>query len=376
MLIACNRLDRLTSGLMFLAKNSKGADKMSQQLRDRSVRKEYLARVLGEFPLGEVKIDKPLMTVDPKVALNRVNPEGKETVTIFNRISYDGQTSIVRCKPLTGRTHQLRVHLQYLGHPIANDPIYSNVGIWGPELGRNGSGDDIEIASRLNEIGKSEVAESWFYPAQIIHEQGERLANEKCSACQTELYTDPGPNDLELWLHALKYYSEDGSWRYETVLPDWALELHMPFMKLALEQANKCQPLEGAFCVGAVLVKDGKVLETGYTRELPGNTHAEQCAIEKYYQKIGSRFTPEGTVIYTTMEPCSERLSGNLPCVDRIVQASNIKTVFVGVMEPDTFIKNNTGKSKLGNAGIEYIHITGLEKECLDVATKGHLLKQ
>lgn len=60
--------------------------------------------------------------------------------TIFKRLSYDAisDTSIVRCRPVTGRSHQIRVHLQYLGHPIANDPIYNNTLAWGKTGGRGG----------------------------------------------------------------------------------------------------------------------------------------------------------------------------------------------------------------------------------------------
>jgi tRNA pseudouridine32 synthase / 2,5-diamino-6-(5-phospho-D-ribitylamino)-pyrimidin-4(3H)-one deaminase len=358
---------------MFLAKTAKGADKMSSQLRSRAVRKEYLARVKGEFPLHEVTCSEPLLTTDPRVALNRVKTEGKEATTVFKRISYDGETSIVKCKPLTGRTHQIRVHLQYLGYPIANDPQYSNVEVWGPELGKHGHGDDEEISRKIHKIGKDQVAQSWIHRNDNSKEAGEKLTGGKCPDCLTELYTDPGQNDLDLWLHALKYYSIDESkpWSYETSIPDWMTEIHMPFMEKALDEARKSSGTENAFSVGALLVKDGQILETGYTRELPGNTHAEQCALEKYFAKHGVDDVPEGTVLYTTMEPCSLRLSGNLPCVDRVLQTS-IKTVFVGVMEPDTFVQENEGRKKLEEAGIEYIHIPGLEAECLRVATKEH----
>ncbi|CAN6625422.1 bifunctional protein Rib2p [Trichomonascus vanleenenianus] len=378
----CNRLDRLTSGLMFMAKNPKGAEKMGQQLRSREVRKEYIARVIGEFPAAEeIVCEEPLLTVDPKVALNRVHAEGKEAKTAFQRISYDGQTSVVKCKPFTGRTHQIRVHLQYLGYPIANDPIYSNVSVWGENLGKGGDGDTKEIAAKLDRIGKDKVAESWFFPVTqetTSHnhiDSGERLTGSKCDVCETDLYTDPGPNDLDLWLHAQRYYAEDMSWSYETPMPDWALESHRPFMQMALEEARKCGPTETAFSVGAVLVKDGEVLETGYSRELPGNTHAEQCALQKYFDRTGEKDVPPGTVIYTTMEPCSLRLSGNEPCVDRILKTS-IKTVFVGVMEPDTFVKKNTGLDKLRHAGVEYIHIPGFEAEAIKAATFGHPSKE
>ncbi|KAK9316791.1 cytidine deaminase-like protein [Lipomyces starkeyi] len=163
------------------------------------------------------------------------------------------------------------------------------------------------------------------------------------------------------------------------------------YMTLALEEAKKCVPTPTAFCVGAVIVlpkgaprnttDKGSLLpiyfhaldiiiSTGYSRELPGNTHAEQCSLDKLADNI--RPPPKSAVIYTTMEPCSERLSGNVPCVDRIIGSGIFKSVKVGVIEPDTFIKNNVGKQKLDAAGIQYVLVSGLEKECLEVATSGH----
>lgn len=312
----------------------------------------------------------------PKVALNRVAEDGKPAKTEFKRISYDGQTSIVKCRPLTGRTHQIRVHLQYIGHPIANDPIYSNEWVWGPNLGKNNEGDSVEIESKLNQIGHTVPASTFIKPVKEElnkEDQGEILTGEKCEVCKTDLYSDPSSNDLDLWLHALTYSSKEqgteNSWSYETSFPEWALEPHRKYMEMAMDEARKCGGTETAFSVGAVLVKDDQVLSTGYSRELPGNTHAEQCALEKYFSANNVQDVPEGTVIYTTMEPCSERLSGNLPCTDRILKTS-IKAVFVGVVEPKTFIENNVGRKKLADAGIEYIHIPGYEKECLEIATK------
>ncbi|KAK7204522.1 cytidine deaminase-like protein [Myxozyma melibiosi] len=158
-------------------------------------------------------------------------------------------------------------------------------------------------------------------------------------------------------------------------------ELDRKYMSLALEQADKCIGTPTAFCVGAVIVlprnSDGNstsediVLSTGYSRELPGNTHAEQCALEKLTSS-SSLPPPRSAVIYTTMEPCSERLSGNLPCADRIIDAGIFKCVKVGVLEPDTFVKHNVGREKLLAAGIEYVHVPGFEQRCLEIAERGH----
>ncbi|KNZ72362.1 hypothetical protein J132_03453 [Termitomyces sp. J132] len=144
-----NRLDRLTSGLMIIPLTAERARQLTSEFMASTIRKEYVARCKGEFPIEEVICEEPLLTVDRQMGLNIVHPEGKVSQTmvrtqpaktVFNRIRYDPNTntSVVRCEPLTGRSHQIRVHLQFLGHPIANDPVYSETKIWGPNLGKGG----------------------------------------------------------------------------------------------------------------------------------------------------------------------------------------------------------------------------------------------
>lgn len=365
----CNRLDRLTSGLMFLGKNPKAAEAMASQIKNRLVSKQYLAKVVGEFPLGEIVVDKPIYTYDPRVSMNVVDEKnGKEAKTIFKRLSYDGEHSVVLCKPFTGRTHQIRVHLQYIGHPIINDPIYSSPSIWGKNLGKNGEFDKDEVFQKLESVGKTVKSSSYLHCSKP--NTGEVLTGEKCEICNQELYTDPDPSDLELYLHAYKYEStnEENPWSYQTELPDWVREETCKYMDMAIEEAKKSEPTPTAFCVGAVLVNSGKILSTGFSRELPGNTHAEQCALEKFGEDV-----PEGTELYTTMEPCSLRLSGNEPCLDRIIkQKGKICTVFVGVMEPSTFVKNNVSFDKLSSSNINYILIDGYAEQAEEIAARGH----
>ena len=260
--LPCNRLDRLTSGVMFIGKNPKAAEKISMQIQERSVRKEYVARVIGEFPEGDVVCDQPVMQISPKLGLNRARASGKEARTVFKRLAYytparsnNGETenmedtrtekerlrdskmewktkeghSIVRCLPVTGRTHQLRVHLQFLGHPIANDPIYCNQRVFGPSLaaGDDLSDHDEDIVSRLSKMGKSEVAEAMAYQEEMMEEynkkKAEKMTGQLCEICDTPLYSDPGVHELGIYLHAKRYACAEGKWGYETPLPDWAL---------------------------------------------------------------------------------------------------------------------------------------------------------
>ena len=260
--LPCNRLDRLTSGVMFIGKHAKAAENMSMQIQGRTVKKEYIARVIGRFPEGDVVCEQPIMQISPKLGLNRARASGKEARTVFKRLVYypprrkagndeipveDTRTerekerdskmvwkskegySIVRCLPLTGRTHQLRVHLQYLGHPIANDPIYCNQRVFGPSLAAGDaiSDDDEDIISRLSKMGKSEVAEAMAYHDEMMEDynkkKAEKMSGRLCEICDTPLYTDPGPHELGIYLHAKRYACAEGRWKYETGLPGWAL---------------------------------------------------------------------------------------------------------------------------------------------------------
>ncbi|KAK3701198.1 DRAP deaminase [Vermiconidia calcicola] len=238
--LPCNRLDRLTSGIMFIAKHKKSAEKLTVQLTQRTIRKQYVARVKGEFPKEEVVCEQPILQISPKLGLNRVRANGKEARTVFRRLAYyptpevDGSRqregySIVRCLPLTGRTHQLRVHLQFLGHPITNDPIYSNARVFGPDLGRNAdtAEDDESIMDRLGRMGKDEVAEAIAYHDEMVADyekkKAEKMTGSKCDVCGTDLYSDPGPHELGIYLHAQKYACMEDKWSYETPLPEWAL---------------------------------------------------------------------------------------------------------------------------------------------------------
>ncbi|KAI9841372.1 MAG: hypothetical protein M1837_000755 [Sclerophora amabilis] len=171
---------------------------------------------------------------------------------------------------------------------------------------------------------------------------------------------------------------------------DLASNDHQGYMRLALTLATSSPLLPTNFRVGALLLdpSTNTVLSTGYTLELPGNTHAEQCCLAKLAaahnlpeERVAEVLPPE-TVLYTTVEPCAERLSGNLPCVERILrtrraegeqgQRLGIKRVYVGVKEPQTFVGENKGRTRLEAEGVEVVLVEGLEEEILKVAKAGH----
>ncbi|XP_035240070.1 RNA pseudouridylate synthase domain-containing protein 2 [Anguilla anguilla] len=132
-----HRLDRLTSGVLLFARTLEVSKRLDQLVRDRQLEKEYLCRVEGQFPEEELVCEEPILVVSFKVGVCRVDPKGKPCRTVFQRLSWNGCSSVVRCLPHTGRTHQIRVHLQFLGHPILNDPIYGS-SAWGPTRAKGG----------------------------------------------------------------------------------------------------------------------------------------------------------------------------------------------------------------------------------------------
>ena len=116
----------------------------------------------------------------------------------------------------------------------------------------------------------------------------------------------------------------------EPALPTIAAGDHRSYMQYALEQACRSTPSSTNFCVGAV-------------------------------------------VVYTTMEPCNKRLSGNKTCVERILALKGkVKNVYVGIKEPEKFVGQNEGRKRLEDAGVGVEVVEGLEDQILEVATAGH----
>ncbi|KAJ3042987.1 DRAP deaminase [Rhizophlyctis rosea] len=134
------------------------------------------------------------------------------------------------------------------------------------------------------------------------------------------------------------------------------LDLDLHHLRLAILEAHKSPPIQTAYCVGALLTKEFQILATGYSRELPGNTHAEECCLLKLSDPSFAR----GATIYTTMEPCNERLSGKTPCAQLLLKAG-VARVVMGVKEPPNFVAACTGAVMLRDAGVVVDYVKGLE---------------
>ncbi len=121
-----HRLDKETSGLMVVARSLVAHASLIQQLQDRSVGREYEAVVMGELT-GGGKVDKPMgrhPTNRIKMAVLEQHASAKQAITHYRLLARYSRYTHIACKLETGRTHQIRVHMAYIKHPLVGDPIY------------------------------------------------------------------------------------------------------------------------------------------------------------------------------------------------------------------------------------------------------------
>ena len=119
-----HRLDRDTSGVVILAKKPEVQTFLRRQFQERKTHKTYVAVVSGVPKLGEARIDLPIARNYKRPTTFLVDPKGKESETFYRVLKSNGRHALVELRPTTGRTHQLRVHMKYLGHPIVGDVVY------------------------------------------------------------------------------------------------------------------------------------------------------------------------------------------------------------------------------------------------------------
>lgn len=120
-----HRLDKDTSGLMMVAKGEKTHEKLSRMIANKEVERHYLAIVDGVIKHDTGTIDAPIgRDVNNRQKMAVTDVHGKEAVTHFRVLETFSNHTLVECILETGRTHQIRVHMAYIGHPVSNDPLY------------------------------------------------------------------------------------------------------------------------------------------------------------------------------------------------------------------------------------------------------------
>mmetsp|Transcript_54519 Transcript_54519/g.152022 ORF Transcript_54519/g.152022 Transcript_54519/m.152022 type:complete len:476 (-) Transcript_54519:92-1519(-) len=282
-----HRLDRLTSGLVLLAKTPAVARSVCQEILDGSVKKEYLARVRGRFPAateeeqlpeawraaslqhvssasdvpnevqesssasgdrrcgaagagdsiaagsagsvdkpcsgggpssglsyaslawsadGAVRLCCPLRCVSHRDGVHECHPEGRPAITIFACVGYDdaSNTSLVKCSPVTGRTHQIRIHLQQLGYPIANDPCYGGDATTG--VGGKGGHCDEKVGCKAR--------------GEVEARNGVVGGDFARTGTPAPVFTVTQLRCRGIWLHALRYSGP--GFTFATQAPPWA----------------------------------------------------------------------------------------------------------------------------------------------------------
>ncbi|MBS1340030.1 MAG: RluA family pseudouridine synthase [Clostridia bacterium] len=121
-----HRLDKDTSGLIIVAKNDKAHINMSEQIKERNVKKTYIALVRGNVPEEKATINMPIGRSTKDRKKMAVTKNGKQAITHFKVLKRYSKYTLLEIKIETGRTHQIRVHMAEIGYPVVGDAVYSN----------------------------------------------------------------------------------------------------------------------------------------------------------------------------------------------------------------------------------------------------------
>lgn len=261
----CHRLDKVTSGVLILGISKESGRKYLDIISTKrdQISKQYVARVRGKFPREEFIINCPIFLLNISggyiMPTSARNIPGNST-TIFKRLIYNEELneSVVLCKPITGRMHQIRIHLRNIGHPIVNDYEYNPINITSKRQPINKLKNQIElelynevfqkypcftkhhqeIPNAISDIDILTLSgfENVELQKQILNLRDIRLAcidsmknqyNKTCKTCQRKLFdSDTDTSELEIWLHALRYEytapESENSFCYETDMPSWS----------------------------------------------------------------------------------------------------------------------------------------------------------
>lgn len=186
-----HRLDRDTTGLLLVAKDDLAHRNLAKQFEERSIRKEYLALVSGVPQRDSDYIERTIgfhPTNREKMAIRLPEDGGKDAVTFYEVLERFDGFAYIRCKPRTGRTHQIRVHLAHIGHPIVADKAYS--------------GRDRLTLGELLGPGKTDEPDKVLIDRQALHAHNLFLRH-PLSGRELELNA-PLPDDMAQVLAALR----------------------------------------------------------------------------------------------------------------------------------------------------------------------------
>ena len=206
-----HRIDAATSGICILAKKSGVSGKLQKYFMKKTTKKQYLALVDGKFPEGEVTCEEPLnyFKISPRKFIKETTP--KAATTIFKQLSYDEltNTSLLLCIPVTGRTHQIRLHLSHLGFHIVNDSLYN----------------EVDYEDERTEYPQEEVQKLLKNMKQAenlnrIVDHSVEFKHQYCIKCQSpNIFINQGPSAM--CLHSYRY-SLGEDFHFESNLPSWA----------------------------------------------------------------------------------------------------------------------------------------------------------
>lgn len=237
-LYPCHRLDKATSGLLLLAKNG-GSKNFQAALNDKkNTEKWYLARVEGRFPSEPFVFKHPVFSLSYGGYINIRNTSLVPiSSTGFKLLKYSQRLnqSIVRCKAITGKMHQIRIHLKCLGFPIVNDYLYNP-----PSESAKGQ-LKVQIEQTMHNLVKEKLKESKddFVDLDALLEEKPSLKEDmaklrklrdtnhdreladSCSECSKVLLSDPVNEEIYLHAHRLKH-TGDILFDLSTEMPEWA----------------------------------------------------------------------------------------------------------------------------------------------------------
>ncbi|MDP9230790.1 MAG: RluA family pseudouridine synthase [Bacteroidota bacterium] len=185
-----HRLDKDTSGVIVFAKNEETHKHLSQQFENREAEKLYVGLVLGSLPEKKGRIDAPISEHPGKKGLMTIYKKGKQSLTDYEVLEDFGKFSWLQFQIHTGRTHQIRVHMKHLGHPIACDELY-------------GDGKPILISSLKNryKLSQKEDEERPIVNRLALHAQKLKFTDAKGEVFEFEASL---PKDLSAVLQQLK----------------------------------------------------------------------------------------------------------------------------------------------------------------------------